>query len=334
MSLERRLLKIILTFATIISLGGIGYAALEGWSLVDALYMAVITVTTVGFGEVHPLTSTGKLFTSILILLGVGGITYAFTELTNYMIAGELGDVLEAMRMRRKIESLQNHYIVCGYGRVGQKVCAELAREEHSMVLIDISEKMAAKARTDGYLVVQGDAGEDQTLIDAGIERALGLVAAVNSDAANLYVVLSSRSLNPNLTIVTRADSEDTIPKLQRAGADRVIAPYSLGGHRMAHMLLRPDVVDFLELVMQDESLELFLEDVRVGPGCILEQCTVKSAQIRQTTGANLLAIKSESGLIVSPELDTRLHSGDVLMALGTRQQLAALADLLRSPAH
>jgi voltage-gated potassium channel len=332
MSLERRLLNVCLVFGSIIILGGAGYKLVEGWSWIDSFYMAIITVTTVGFGEIHPLAPAGRLFTAILILLGVGGITYTFSALTNYVIAGELQGILEKRRMARQIKSLQGHFIVCGFGRVGHQVCAELKREGKPLVVVDTNELSLEQARAQGYPVVMGSAGNDQVLHDAGIEQAAGLVAAVDSDAANLLVVLSARALNPELYIVARANFEDTESKMLQAGANRVISPYSLGGRRIAQMLIRPDVVDFLDVVMHDESLELFLEDLIVGQGCTLDQCSIGEARIRKETGANILGLKrKEGGIVISPEASTVLYAGDVLVALGTRQQLKALADLIYS---
>jgi voltage-gated potassium channel len=332
MSLERRLLTIALIFGATIALGGVGYALIEGWSWVDAFYMAIITVTTVGFGEVHPLTPTGRLFTSVLIILGVAGITYTFTALANYLIAGELGDVLEELRMKRQIGSLREHYIVCGFGRVGRQVCSRLNEAGRSLVVVEAEAGAARRATVQGYPAVNGDAGDDEVLQQAGILAAKGLVAVVDSDASNLFIVLTARTLNPDLWIVARADSEDTVEKLQRAGADRVLSPYSLGGRLIAQTLIQPDVVDFLEAVMYDESLQLFLEDLTVGVDCRLDGCTVGEARIRETTGANILGLKRGDDLIVSPESATTLHCGDVLVALGTRQQLEVLAQVVQSP--
>ena len=332
MSLERRLLNIVLIFAAIITLGGVGYTLIEDWPWVDAFYMAIITVTTVGFGEIHPLTPAGRLFTSMLIILGVGSITYALTAVTNYMIAGEVGDVWEELRMNRQIKSLQDHYVVCGFGRVGQQVCARLKQEGRPLVVVDTDEGPVERARAQGHLVVRGDAGNDEVLLKAGIQRAKGLVAAVESDMANLYLVLTSRALNHDLFIVARADMETSLDKLRRAGADRVLSPYSLGGRLIAQTLIRPDVVDFLEMVMYDDSLQLFLEDLTVGAGCPLVRCTVGEARIRETVGANLLGLKRGDDIIVSPAATTRLEAGDVLVALGTREQLKALAERVHSP--
>jgi voltage-gated potassium channel len=331
MNLERRLLNIALIFGMIITLGGVGYILIEGWSWVDAFYMAIITVTTVGFAEVHPLTAAGRLFTSVLIILGVAGITYTFTALTNYMIAGELGDVLEEFKMKRQIKGLEGHYIVCGFGRVGQQVCAQLQQERQIFVVIDVNVQAVQKATEQGYLVIEGDAGDDDVLDVAGVQRARGLVAALASDASNLFVVLSSRALNRDLSIVARADTEDATSKLLRAGANRVVSPYSLGGRLIAQTLVRPDVVDFLDVVLYDDSLKLFLEDLTVGKGCPLDELTVGEARIRETIGANVLGIKREGKVIVSPPASTELAPGDVLVALGTRQQLAALAEMVHS---
>jgi voltage-gated potassium channel len=330
MNLKRRLIDIGIVFGLIITLGSIGYWLIEGWSWLDAFYMSIITVTTVGFGEIHPLTPAGRLFTAVLIVLGVAGITYAFSALTNYVIAGELGGILEKRRMARRVNLLREHYIVCGFGRVGHQVCDELKRERKPLVVVDANTPSVERARSQGYPVVIGDAGEDQVLQEAGIERAQGLVAAVDSDAANLLVVLSARALNPDLYIVARANFEDTEAKMLRAGANRVISPYSLGGRRMAQMLVRPDVVDFLDVVMHDESLQLLLEDLTVGHGCTLDQCSIGQARIRSETGANILGLKrKEGGIVIAPEASTVLYPGDVLITLGTREQLEALAELV-----
>ena len=332
MTLERRLLNVVLIFATIVVLGGVGYAVIEGWSWIDAFYMSIITITTVGFGEVHPLSAAGKLFTSVLVVLGVAAITYTFTALTNFLIAGEFGDVLEEFRMKRKVEALQGHYIVCGFGRVGQEVCSRLVKEGYSFVAIDNEGQAVERAMHQGYPVVEGDAGDDEVLRRAGILRATGLVAAVESDAANLFVVLTARTLNPGLSIVARADSEASAEKLKVAGADRVLSPYSLGGRLIAQTLLRPDVVDFLEAVMYDESLQLFLEDLTVGVGSSLAASTVGEARIRETTGANILGLKHGEDVLISPDSHHPLHPGDVLVALGTRHQLEELEKLLQTP--
>jgi voltage-gated potassium channel len=261
----------------------------------------------------------------------VGAITYSFSAMAHYLIAGEVRGFVEGRRMKRRIQDLQGHYIVCGYGRMGQQVCCELERDGCSLVIIEAQAAAAELARQQGYPVIEGNAGDDQVLLSAGIEHARGLVAAVDSDASNLFVVLSARALQPELYIVTRADSQDTLQKLMRGGADRVISPYSLGGSRMAQLLLRPDVVEFLDVVMHDESLELFLENLTVEPGSPLDGCEVGAANIRATTGANILGLKRQDGLVVSPAPSTKMAPRDVLIALGTRQQLKTLAALAQS---
>jgi voltage-gated potassium channel len=266
-----------------------------------------------------------------LVVLGVLAITYSFTALTNYLIAGELGDVLEEFRMKRKIGALQGHYVVCGFGRVGQQVCARLVQEGRPFVVIDNQPHAIERAGILGYPVVEGDAGDDEVLRQAGIDRARGLVASVESDAANLFVVLTARTLKPDLYVVARADTEDSVKKLQIAGADRVLSPYSLGGRLIAQTLVRPDVIDFLEAVMYDESLHLFLEDLTVGPDSPLAASTVGEARIRERTGVNILGLKHGGDVMVSPDANHPLHPGDVLVALGTRQQLEELAKLAQA---
>lgn len=320
-----------LVFASIILLGAAGYRAIEGWPWADAFYMSVITVTTVGFKEVHPMTHDGRMFTMVLILLGVGGITYAFRTLTDYVVAGELKGFLEERRMKRHIRLMHDHFIICGYGRLGHEVCLELKREGRQMVIVDNKPPSVRHAKQMGYPVLEGDAGLDAVLKAAGIERATGLVAASDDDAKNILVVLSARALNSDLSIVARVSSEEATDKFVRAGADSVFLPYKTGGRRMAQVLLRPELAGFLEMVLFDEAaVGLLLENFSVGTNAEVEGKTLGDARIRERTGASIVGLKRKAtGDIPHLEPSTVFHAGDTVIALGTRRQLAELATLL-----
>lgn len=307
-------------------LGIAGYMAIEGWSFLDAAYMTVITMTTVGYREVAPLSQTGMIFTLFLIITGVGSVFYAMTAIMAYIVEGQFQKAMGRFRMKGKIEHLRNHYIICGYGRVGQQIAREFIREGESFVIIDASPDSVERCAVDGFLHIHGDAARDEILLQAGIERAKGLVTAVDSDADNIYVTLSARVLRPDLNIVARANMEGTEPKLIRAGANRVISPYSIGGRRMATHLTRPLVADFLDTLMHSDRLELLLEEIEVGFHSPLANKNLVEARQAAASGASILALKKKTGEMVT-ELDDRtiIEVGDKLVALGTRSQMRAL---------
>jgi voltage-gated potassium channel len=324
----QRFTKPVLLFAAVVVFGAFGYWWLEKMTPLDALYMAVITVTTVGFGEVHPLHYGGRVFTIILVLFGVGAFTYFATTVANYLIAGEIKGFLEWRKMQNKIEQLSSHFIICGYGRMGAQVAREFRREKQPLVVVERSDEVVAAAIQAGYLTLRGNAENDEVLRTAGIERARGLVAVLDSDADNLMVVLSARAMNEKLFIVARTNSEMSESKLVAAGANRVLFPHGLGGRRIAQMALRPNVVEFLEVVMHDEELELWLEELTVAIGSELDGRAVYEANIRGATGANIVAVRQRTGrLLAAPTPDIRLQAGDIIVALGTRAQLVALRD-------
>lgn len=333
MGLQRKLLNILILFSSTLVAGTAGYRMIEGWPWVDSLYMAVITVTTVGFSEVHPLSGAGRLFTSGLVLLGVGTITYSFGAITNYVIAGELRGFLGERRMSKQIAALNNHVIICGYGRMGHELGLELMREKKKFVVADEKEESIKAALEDGYIAFRGDPGLDETLKQCGIERACGLAAASDDDARNLMVVISARGLRKDLPIVARVSAEDAPEKFIRAGADSVFLPYRTGGRRLAHMLVRPEVVGFLEEIMHDEtSLGILIENLTVGAKSDLNGLSLQEAKIRERTGVYVMGIRRQGGGIV-PDLKatTVLHEGDTLIVFGKRDQLDSLSRLLCS---
>lgn len=331
MSLLRRLIYIWLVFLSTLLAGALGYRAIEDWSFVDALYMSIITVTTVGFSEVHPLSEEGRLFTTLLILLGVACFTFSFGVITNYVIAGELRGLLGERKMRRLISSLRNHVIICGYGRMGHEMCLELQREGKSFIVVDENEDSVRQAQDDGYTAFRGDPELDETLTECGIERAVGLAAVSDSDAKNLMVVISSRGLNGALRIVARASAEDAPEKFIRAGADSIYLPYRTAGRRLVQMMIRPEVVGFFEDIMHDESaLGVTFESLAISKGSELDGKTLQEAAIRQRTGVHIVGVKRlEGGLEGNLKPSTVLRAGDTVFVMGQSDQLDELSKLL-----
>ena len=325
MSLLRRLLQVVYVLILVIIVGVIGYMFLEDWSFIDALYMTIITISTVGYGEVHGLSTGGRLFSIFLIVGGVGVMFYTVTAIVQYLAEGYLSGVFGRNRMKGKLSKLSGHIILCGYGRVGQEVAHAFKREGAGFIVIEQGPEAFAKAAYDGYLCLQGDATKDDVLDQAGINRAKALVAAVGGDADNIYITLSARGMNPRLLIVARATDAETESKLKRAGADRIIFPLRVGGRRMAVSATRPLVVDFIDTTMQIHDRELVLEDVKVGADSPLAGATIDEGQ-RHLRGAAILAVREGAGsILTNPSPETRLEPGDELVVIGTREQLRLL---------
>jgi len=327
----RHFWKIGLLLICVVVLGVAGFMLVEGWSFYDSIYMTFITISTVGFNEVHPLNYNGKALVVVLIILGVGTFFYIMTTLSEYAVSGHLEGVLWRRRMKKKIDALNGHYIICGFGRVGAQVALELARENMPFVVIDSKSDAKTACLAAGYLYVDGDATDDDTLKRAGILRARGLVTATDSDADNVYISLSARNLKRGIFIVARSNTEKTEFKLLKAGADRVISPYSIGGKRLASLLLRPAVVDFLDVVMHARDIELVLEEVLIRGDSHFVGITMGKARNLCEEGANILAIlkKDRKGIIPNPKKDLTIDEGDKLVVVGTRRQLSELEGLL-----
>ncbi len=318
----QRFIRIGLLLLLVIIAGTIGYTVIERWPFLDAVYMTIITISTVGYNEIHPLSTTGRVFSSALIVGGVGVMLYSATALVQYVIEGHFPNIFGRHRMKEKIEKLSEHIILCGYGRVGQEVAQVFDNEGAAFVVIDENEAATAKAVENGHLCLQGDATSDDILEQAGIRGAKGLVAALDSDADNIYLTLSAKALRPKLFVVARGSTDESEAKLKRAGADRVILPYSIGGRHMAMLTLRPLVVDFIDTTMHSRGRELILENVRVTPESPLADVTVKEGLGRCGATA-ILAVRKKSGrLIPNPPDDTPLEIDDELVIIGTREQL------------
>jgi len=307
----------------VIIAGTIGYVAL-GFGVLDAVYQTITTISTVGFREIHPLSTAGKLFTIALILAGVGTALYAFGVVLETLVEGHLRRHLEGRRMERNIARMTGHTIVCGWGRVGRAVGSYLAGQGAQVVVVDLDPQRVEEIPYPGLI---GDVTDDDVLRKAGLMRARALVAAINTDAENVYVTLSARALRPDLVIVSRARTEDSESKLLRAGATRVVNPQRIGGQRIAAAALQPNVVEFLDVVMHDGSLEFRLEEVSIRRGSRLAGRTLDQADVGETTGALVLALRGGDGaFLANPPRHTPLEAGQVLIAIGTEQQLSALS--------
>jgi voltage-gated potassium channel len=312
--------------------GTAGYMAIEGWNAWDAFYMTIITITTVGYREVHDLSRVGQAFTVVLLLSGVGAALYTFTLLATVVVEGGLPKRLQRRRHERMLDTINDHFIICGYGRIGAIVAQQFRRQRIPYVVVERSADRVQKAIEEGALGVEADASREDVLKRCGIERARGLIAAVGTDAENVYAVLSARVMRPDLFIVGRAETEDATLKLKRAGADRVISPYQIGGVQIAQTALRPAVVDFMELATSSENLELAMEQIAIDAQSSLANHSIVEANLRQRYGVIVVAIQREDGRMeFNPEPDTAIRSGDRLVVLGRPESLKRLeADVNR----
>lgn len=307
------------------------YRFVEKWSWEDAIYMTVITLATVGYGETQPLGNRGRLFTIALILMGVIAIGYIVNRFTEAVIQGYFQEGIRLRQQRRLMESLSGHYIICGFSRTGRQIAKEFRAEGVPFVIIDSEMDSMRYAQQEGYTAYQGDATLDETLLRVGIVKAICIVAALPSDAENLYTVLSAKTLNPQIRAIARASTEEAVQKLQRGGADAVISPYITGGKRMAAAALRPQVMDFVDGILTGADRQLYMEELLLDPAiCPVVGLTLQKARLRSQTGALVLAIRRVDGsLIGGPTGDTVLMSGDLLICMGTAEQLHSLNQIL-----
>lgn len=322
-----------IVFALVV-IGTLGYQLIEGWTWFDALYMTIITLATIGYGETNPLHLEGRIFTLTLIIMGVISLSYIAAQFTTAIANGHIYNIFQARQQRKIMDSLNKHYIVCGFGRTGRQVTAEFAEEGSiSFVVIDSDPLAINQANQFGYPALQGDAALDNTLLQAGIERAVCIVAALPSDAENLYTVLSAKTLNPEIRAIARASTEESMQKLRRGGADEVISPYITGGKRMAAVALRPQVMDFVDGIIAGANRSFYIEEYRIDELKYVGM-SLKQASLRSQTGALVLAIRRADGdVIAGPDGNTKILQGDVLISMGTPEQLRSLNQIL-SPLH
>ncbi len=333
--LQRQLIAGAIALVGVFGLGTAWYRWVEGWTWIEAAYMTAITLSTVGFTEVRPLTPRAQLFAIALIVLGVLSIGYIVNRFTEALIQGYWQESIRLRQQRRLMESLNSHYIVCGYGRMGRSIALEFAAEGVPFVIVDLAPERVAAAEQEGFLTVIGDAARDETLQAAGIERAVCIVASLSSDAENLYTVLSARALNAKVRAIARASTEEAAQKLQRAGADAAISPYITGARRLAAAALRPQVMDFVDGMLTGTNRSLYIEEVQIEAGvCPLIGQTLAQAQLRARSGALILAIRRADGRLVGgPRSDELLLPGDLLFCMGTSEELRALNRLV-APTH
>lgn len=314
-----------------LSVGTIGYMLIEGWGFLDAVFMTTITLSTVGYGEVHPLTPAGRIFSILLMGAGLGTVLYAFTRIGQLVIEGELLDIMGMRRMRQQIDNLEGHYIVCGYGRTGKPVVDGLVDEDKDVCVVELDPDLAPELRDAGVLFVIGDATEEETLLDAGLERAEGIMGLLPSDPDNVYLAITAQGVNPTAKVIVRASDEQAEMKMRRVGADEVVSPNKMAGERVLQAALRPTVVEFMELVTHRQHLHLNLEEVKVSEGSILAGETLGDAELRRRAGAIIVAIKRATGeMVFNPKPADMIHAGDTLIALGEREDLQDLAAICR----
>lgn len=316
----------LLTLITVVCGGTIGYSLLEDWSLFESLYMTVITVATVGFKETHDLSHEGKVFTILLIVFSAGTLAYTLGTLVQFMVEGQLRSIMGRKKLEKKISALSNHYIVCGYGRIGRLICREFAAKPAPFIVVEQDQELCQQLDDAGILYMHGDATRDEVLQQAGIRQAKGLITAVTSDSANVYITLTARGLNPDLYILARASEEGAEIKLKRAGANKVVSPYTIGASRMAHAMLRPTVVDFIEIATGNHDLELQMEEIRIAPDSQLAGTTLLTSDIRKNHGIIIVGIcKPGLKIMFNPGSATLIEAGDTLVTLGER---TAIKDL------
>jgi voltage-gated potassium channel len=323
---KRLILSAVLIFL-IISFGTVGYMGIERWSLLDSLYMTIITITTVGFKEIHDLSVNGKLFTIILVISGVGTVLYTLGTGAQFVLEGELQKIFGRKRLEKRLKELKNHYIICGHGRMGKIISREMKANNLSFVVIEKRPNMLEEK--EDFLLLEGDATKDEILKNAGIEKARCLISVLPTDAENLFVVLSARGLNSHLLIVARAGEEGSEQKLLRAGADRVVSPYHIGGLRIAHTVLKPAVVDFIEFATKSGNIGLQMEEIIIQENSRLSGFTLDECGIGRDLGVIIVAIKELGGeMKFNPTFRSTIKAGDTLIAVGETSKLKILEDM------
>jgi voltage-gated potassium channel len=327
----KQLLFAVAFLAATVTGGVVGYVVVEGWTIGDAFYMTIISLTTTGFQEVRELSPAGRVLTVFVIVSGIASLAYVGGRVLQLAVEMYL---IRRGRMNRTIQRLKNHVILCGYGRMGRHIAADLGEAKVPFVIIDSNEDVVPELEETGFLYLIGDASSDGVLLDAGVERARGLIAVVSSDAENVYTTLTARSLNPEISVVARALSDESEPKLRTAGADRVIKPYELVGRRIAQLVIRPAMIEFVDTIAQSSTGEITVEEIPVMPSSTLAGVALRDTTIRRDLNIIIVALKrSETELLYNPSADTRIQAGDRLVAIGKPEQLANLGSLCGVPA-
>ncbi len=314
----------------IVAFGTFGYSLFEDMPLFDSFYMTLITISTVGFSEIKPLSHAGRIITIIVIISGISLLTYTLSQMATIFIEGELQKILGRRKLERKLTQLRDHFIICGYGRIGGTIAKELREDHMPLVVIEQDETQIEALENAGFLYLSMDATTEEALLSAGLMRAKGLVTAVSSDADNVFIALTARGLSPDIFILSRASAKTNESKLLRAGANRVVSPYLIGGKRMAEILLKPTVVDVLDKAMMNNELGLRMEEVVIHTTSTLVGKSIIDSRLRQNFGVIIIAIKQASGkMIFNPNADQSLNGGDVLVVIGKKDDLRRMAKVM-----
>jgi len=308
----------------IVVVGTIGYHFFEGWSLAESFYATIVTLGTVGYGDFYPVSIQGRFFAVFLIIFGVGAMAYTFALAMEYFLEGRLKQFFGRGKLERQLKKMNNHYIICGFGKMGRLICAELTGEEVDFVVIESDPSVVQEIDDARYLYVRGSAMEDKILMEAGVDRARGIVCALPTDAHNLYAILTAKELNPDLFVLSRAEDEASERRLKKVGADKVMSPYKEGAMRMALAIVKPDILDFIEITTQRQSLELRMEEVTVCGQSELIGKTLAESGLRHRYGIIVVAVKKDSGkMIFNPDAAYLIETKDKLIALGEERNLS-----------
>ena len=326
----KRVIISAIVLVSIFIIGILGYMLIENMSLLDSVFMTTITITTVGYGVVQELSTGGTIFTIILIIIGTGTAVYILVNLADFFLSEFLTGRVQNRRIKRMISKLKNHYIICGLGRVGQEIAHAIVSDKEDFIVIDSADEPIEICKQNNWLYIQGDASDDKTLLEAGIEKARSLFAALDTESENVYITLSAKAINPDIFIVARAKMHETISKLERAGADRVVSPQIIGGRRMAALARQPTVVEFLDTMMSPENIEITLAEILVEPNCRIDGLTIKEANEKYQFDALIVSV-IEAGhkvLINKASAETVIKAGQKLITVGTVDQIEKLSDL------
>jgi voltage-gated potassium channel len=320
----------VVLFFGLLALGVLGYMVIEGWPFMDALYMTVITIATVGYGEVHKVSAAGQIFTVLLIFLGVGFFLYVVGNAVQFLVEGRIRHVLGRRILDKQINKLKDHFIICGYGRMGRALCSYLTQKNLNVVVIEQNTKRVPVMDEDGILYLVGEATDEAILIKAGIKSARGIISVLGTDADNVFMVLITKGLNPELFIMARANQNATEKTLYTAGANKVVSPYALGARRMAHAILRPTVIHFLELAFSDESANIHLEEFPVSASSRLINVPLQESRLRQELNLIIISIRKADGTMrFNPKASYRFEAGDTVVAVGQDKDLMQMASIL-----
>ena len=323
--------KSLILFLALFIFGTAGYMTIEGWDAIDSMFMTTITLATVGYSEVNSISAEGRMFTVVLIIFGVSLFLYVAGNTMQFLVEGRIRVILGRRKLEKTIAKLNNHFIICGYGRIGRTLCQYLLQKNLKVLIVEKDEERIPEMEADNVPYIIGEANEEENLEKAGIARAKGLLSVLGSDPNNVFVVLISKQLNPRLFVVARANQEMAKKTLESAGADKVISPYDLGARRMAHAILRPTVIHFLEMAFADEETDINFEELPVTGDCKLINTSLMDSKIRQNLDVLIIAIKKSDGRMeFNPKPDSLIEKGDTIITVGQQANLKALECLLK----